>query len=350
MMQRLLKSCTAALIAPAALVLAALSVPLARARSGPWNQERGGLDVQRGRDERIGARGAKTYYTKRWDLSDVPPYQPQQKVSGTIRVWGSGYFAQGSLGRYWEEGFRQRQPDVKFEYHFQAPALAIPALCVGISDLAPSRHITFDETLMFQRVFDRDPVEISMRTDVARSAIDNIRTWGQLGSTGEWTNKRIHVYGYNLRYHIPRTFERLVFRGGDKWNEELHEYANYKNSDGTNMLEAQEVIDAIGKDPYGIGYSSVAYLTPVTKALAVAPRAGGEYVELNLETLRNRTYPLFDEVYFYVNRVPGKPVDPKVKEFLSYVLSREGQDAVQRDAKYLPLTSEVVRQQRKKLE
>jgi phosphate transport system substrate-binding protein len=55
-------------------------------------------------------------------------------------------------------------------------------------------------------------------------------------------------------------------------------------------------------------------------------------------------------VYFYVNRVPGKPVDPKVKEFLSYVLSREGQDAVQRDAKYLPLTSEVVRRQRKKLE
>jgi len=390
MMRGFLKSSTALLVALVAPVIAGFSATA---------QERGGLDVQRGRDERIGARGAKTYYTQRWDLSDLPAYRPEQRVSGTIRVWGSGYFAQGRLGKYWEEGFRQHQPDLEFEYHFQAPALAIPALCVGISDLAPSRHITFDETLMFQRVFSRDPVEISMvtgslnvpgwnyalgifvhkdnpiskltvkqldgifgterdggydgttwRPDVARGANDNIRTWGQVGSTGSWADKRIHVYGYNLRYHIPRTFERLVFQGGDKWNEELHEYANYKSADGTNMLEAQQVIDAIGKDPYGIGYSSVAYLTPQTKALAVAPRDGGHHVELNLETLRSRTYPLFDEVYFYINRVPGKPVDPKVKEFLSYVLSREGQDAVQRDAKYLPLTSEVVRRQRQKLE
>jgi phosphate transport system substrate-binding protein len=55
-------------------------------------------------------------------------------------------------------------------------------------------------------------------------------------------------------------------------------------------------------------------------------------------------------VYFYIDREPGKPVDPKVKEFLRYILSREGQDAVQRDAKYLPLTAETVRAQLKKIE
>jgi phosphate transport system substrate-binding protein len=188
------------------------------------------------------------------------------------------------------------------------------------------------------------------RSEIARGANENIRTWGQMGLTGEWAGKPIHVYGDNLRYHIPRTFERLVFQGGDKWNEQLHEYANYKNADGTNTLEAQQVIDAISKDPYGIGYSTVAYLTPQTKALAIAPREGGTYVELNLETLRNRTYVLFDEVYFYLDREPGKPVNAKVKEFVRFVLSREGQDAVQRDAKYLPLTGQVVREQLKKLE
>lgn len=362
-------------------------------------QERGGLDVQRGRDERIGARGAKTYYTKRWNLDDLPEYNPEQNVSGTIRLWGSGYFAQGNLGKYWEEGFHAYQPGIKFEYHLKAPALGIPALCIGIADIAPSRHITFDETLMFERVFSRDPIEITAVTgslnvpgwnyavgifvnkdnliskltikqldgifgterdggyqgttwhsEIARGANENLRTWGQLGLTGEWAGKPIHVYGDNLRYHIPRTFERLVFQGGDKWNEQLHEYANYKNTDGINTLEAQQVIDAISKDPYGIGYSTVAYLTPQTKALSIAPREGGTYVELNLETLRNRTYALFDEVYFYLDREPGKPVDAKVKEFLRFVLSREGQDAVQRDAKYLPLTGEVVREQLKKLE
>ena len=387
------------LIKSIVLVLIMLLLPVLAATCARAQEQRGGLDVQAGRDERIGARGKKTYYDKRWNLDELPGYKPEQKVSGTIRVWGSGYFAQGNLGKYWEEGFRKHHPEIKFDYHFKAPALAIPALSMGMADIAPSRHITFDETLMFERVFSRDPIEITMvtgslnvpgwnyalaiivnkdnpilkltvkqldgifgterdggydgtswNTTIARGADQNIRTWGQLGLTGEWADKPINVYGDNLRYHIPRTFERIVFQGGDKWNERLHEYANFKNFDGTNTLEAQQVVDAIAKDRYGIGYSTVAYLTPRTKAIALAPREGGAYVELNLETLRNRTYPLFDEVYFYLDREPGKPVDPKVKEFLRYVLSREGQDAVQRDAKYLPLTAAVVREQLKKLE
>jgi phosphate transport system substrate-binding protein len=252
---------------------------------------------------------------------------------------------------------------------------------------------------MFQRVFERDPIEITFvtgslnvpgwnyaigifansanpigrltmqqldgifgaardggyqgttwNTEIARGADKNIRTWGQAGLTGEWTGKPIHVYGDNLRYHIPRTFERLVFQGGDKWNEKLHEYANYKNPDGTNTLEAQQVLEAVAKDPLGIGYSTVAYPTPDTKPLAIAAHGGGPHVELNLQTVRDRTYPLADEVYFYFDRAPGKPVDAKVKEFVRYVQSREGQDAVQRDAKYLPLTAKIVQEQLRKLE
>jgi phosphate transport system substrate-binding protein len=364
-----------------------------------YSQSRDGLDVQQGRAERIGARGAKQYYTKRWNLDDLPSYKPGQKVSGVLRIWGSGYFAQGKLRDYWEAEFRKYQPDMTFEYQLKAPALGIPALCTGQADLAPSRHITWDETLMFQRVYERDPVEITFVTgslnvpgwnyaigifvndanpiakltikqldgifgaerdggydgttwnpEIARGPDKNIRTWGQAGLSGEWSNKPIHVYGDNLRYHIPRTFERLVFQGGDKWNESLHEYANFKNTDGTNTLEAQQVLNAVAKDPMGIGYSTVAYPTPHTKVLAVAAKDGGPYIELNLENVRNRTYPLADEVYFYFDHPAGKPVDPKVKEFVRYVLSREGQDAVQRDAKYLPLTAGIVKAQLGKLE
>jgi len=39
-----------------------------------------------------------------------------------------------------------------------------------------------------------------------------------------------------------------------------------------------------------------------------------------------------------------------VKEFLRFVLSQEGQDAVQKDGKYLPLTAELVREQLRKLD
>ena len=141
-----------------------------------------------------------------------------------------------------------------------------------------------------------------------------------------------------------------MFQGGAKWNEALTEFTNYKNADGSTELEAKQVTDAVGNDKYGIGYSSVGFLTPQTKALAVAPRGSQSYVELNIQTLRNRTYPLPDEVYFYLKRETGKPVDPKVREFVRFVLSREGQDLVQKDGKYLPLTGEFAREQLKKLD
>jgi len=71
---------------------------------------------------------------------------------------------------------------------------------------------------------------------------------------------------------------------------------------------------------------------------------------LTIDNLRSRAYPLYLNVYFYLPRDPGKPVDPKVKEYLRYTLSREGQAALIRDGKYLPLTAAVVREQLRKLE
>ena len=43
-------------------------------------------------------------------------------------------------------------------------------------------------------------------------------------------------------------------------------------------------------------------------------------------------------------------MDPKVREFIRFVLSREGQELVQKDAKYIPLNPDVARAQLQKLE
>ena len=42
-------------------------------------------------------------------------------------------------------------------------------------------------------------------------------------------------------------------------------------------------------------------------------------------------------------------MNPMVKEFIRFVLSQEGQEEVERDGKYLPLTADVVKEQLKKL-
>src|SRR6267378_1126496 len=98
------RSMIKSLVPPLIALIAFASVPAGV--SAQEEEQRGGLEVQRGRDERIGARGKKTYYDKRWNLADLPEYKPEQRLSGTIRIWGSGYFAQGYLRQYWEEGFR----------------------------------------------------------------------------------------------------------------------------------------------------------------------------------------------------------------------------------------------------
>jgi phosphate transport system substrate-binding protein len=91
-------------------------------------------------------------------------------------------------------------------------------------------------------------------------------------------------------------------------------------------------------------------LSPDTKELAIQAREGGPFVKRTLETVRDNSYPLTHHAYFYLNRDPGKPVDPKISEFLHFVLSQEGQECVQREGRYLPLTAAIVREQLKLIE
>jgi phosphate transport system substrate-binding protein len=364
-----------------------------------YSQSRESLDVQRARTKLVSSRARKVFYTNKWNLDDVPEYRPKQRVSGTIREWGDNYFGDSYLNEYWERGFHRYQPDVKFEYNMKTALIAVPALSTGVADLAPSRLVTFEDLEGYQRVYNCDPLEVMVATgsynvpgwspafaivlnkanplskltlkqldgifgaartggwegttwhpEVARTAKENIRTWGQLRLTGEWKNKPIHVYGLNLRYEMTNSFQLKVFQGGDKWNENMIEYANYAKPDGSLSIAAQQLMVDLSKDPYGIGYSGIMFLTPQTKAVALASKDGGPYYELNIENVRNRTYPLCLEVYFYIHREPGKPIDPKLKEYVRYTLSREGQEAIVRDGKYLPLTGNMVKEELKKLD
>jgi phosphate transport system substrate-binding protein len=364
-----------------------------------YSQKRDAIDVQHARAEHVASRAKRVYYTERWNLDDLPSYRAEQKASGTIREWGDNYFADSYLNQYWEDGFHKYQPDVKFQYNMKSALVSLPSLTTGVADLAPCRLITFAELEAFQRVYDHDPLQVMVATgslnvpgwspalaivlnkenplskltmkqldgifgtartggwqgttwhpEAARGASENIRTWGQLGLTGKWKDQPIHVYGLNLRYGMNYSFSAKVFHGGDKWNENLIEYANYARPDGTIAIAAEQLMADLSNDPYGIGYSGIMFLTPQTKAVALAATDNGPYVDPNLENVRNRSYPLVLDIYFYLNREPGRPLDPKLKEYLLYILSREGQEALERDGKYLPLPGSVARQELSRLD
>jgi phosphate transport system substrate-binding protein len=357
-----------------------------------------GLDLQHARDKFVTAKAKKSFYpSDKWNLSDLPAYKPKQKVSGTIRLWGSNYITDGNLGGYWEKEFQKFHPDAKFDWHMKTTIAAVPSLVFGVGDIGVGRKITFAELLMFERYKDHDPIEIvaatgsydvtgwqpgygivvskdnplneisleqldgvfgserlggwegtSWHPEYARGPEKNIRTWGQLGLGGAWKDRPITPYGLNLRYHQAAEISDRLLKGSDKWNERLQIYANFVSQKGT--LE-RGLNDDLIKDPTGIAYiAAPTRIPPELKVLKISEKTGGPAIPYAMETLHDRSYPLFDEIYMYADQEPGKELDPKVKEFLRFIVSREGQAEVMRDGKYLPLTGDVAKAQMKKLD
>jgi phosphate transport system substrate-binding protein len=380
----------------AACALALLALPACPGQVG-----RDAIDVQNARARFLESK-RKTHpnqYSRVFDLSGLPDYVPAEKVAGAIRIWGLNYITDSNLAAYWEAGFAKFQPGARLEWHTPTALVAIPGLITGLADIGADRPITFDELLTFTRVFGHAPLEIPMATgsynvqgwapaltifvnkdnpltkltlaqldgilgaerdggyvglewhpEVARGPEKNIRTWGQLGLTGEWANHPINFYGGGHRRHEQFVLEQKVLHGGTKWNERMHEYSNYVRSDGVMVVALTQQVEDLSRDRYGIGYNSMAQVTPGVKPIAIGETPAGPFFTPTLETIQNRTYPLISQEFFYLNRDADHPLEPRVKEFVRYVLSRQGQEAVMRDGRFLPLTAEVVRAALEKLQ
>ncbi len=356
------------------------------------------LQAQAERAGVIAERGEKPHYSKKFDLSGLPHYVPGKPLTGWIRFHGNNYLVDGRLGQYWQEGFAKYQPEIRISWYLPTAAVAFGALYYNQADIVMGHKPGFYDLLAYERVMSFDPVEITavtgsydvpgwenstvilvnrdnplkginmdqldgvfgaareggwsgtnFRPDWKRGPDKNIRTWGQLGLTGEWADKPINVYGFNLRYNTATDFADKVLKASDKWNENIHAYAHIVQPNGKRYIQADQITDALAKDKYGIAFNRYRGERPNVRRLAVAAGNGSQYVEHTLDSVQNRTYPLFQEQYFYVTVRPGTAMDPYAKEFIRYVLSQEGQAEVMRDGKYLPLTAEVAREQLGKL-
>ena len=382
-----------------ALTLATLGVAAAVNGQQSTADERKSMAAQAERAGVILDRGAQPHYTKKFDLSDLPHYVPGRQLSGWIRLHGSNYLVDGKLGEYWQHGFAKYQPKLRISFYLPTAASAFAALYYNQADLVMGHRPSFYDLLAYQRIMGFNPVEITavtgsydvpgwenstvilvnkdnplkgitmeqldgvfgaardggwsgtnFRPDWARGPEKNIRTWGQLGLTGEWADKPINVYGFNLRYNTATDFADKVLKASDKWNENIHAYAHIVQPDGKRYIQADQITDALARDKYAIAFNRYRGERPGIRRLDVAARDGRPFVAHTLETVQDRSYPLYQEAYFYTSVKPGTKMDPNVKEFLRYVLSQEGQAEVMRDGKYLPLTAAVVREQLAKLD
>jgi phosphate transport system substrate-binding protein len=108
------------------------------------------------------------------------------------------------------------------------------------------------------------------------------------------------------------------------------------------------VVQGVTEDRFGIGYSGIGYRTSGVKALQLADKDNA-FFDGAYGNVTSGKYPLWRFLYLYVNKAPGKPLDPLVKEFVKLILSREGQEVVLKDG-YLPLSPAIVKEELAKLE
>ena len=320
-------------------------------------------------------------------VENLPGYAPAERVAGTIRIWGHGSFKRpfmAQLMRRWAAEFAAFHPAVRFENKMYGTASAIGALATGAGDIALlGEEISPASERTFRRAKGYAPTEIQVATgsldvnffDYAHMIFvhaDNplaglslpqlerifaaeprsgrtLRRWGDLGLTGEWADQPIRLHSWKVDEDFALFFRERVLHHSHRWNERVQEYVHQPRADGTQYDHGQQIVDAVARDRYAIGLSNVRYATPGVKALPLTWRDGAEAVPATNATLVEQTYPLVRIIPAFVDRAPGEPLAPPVREFLRYVLSRQGQRALIDETGYLPLGANARAAQLEKL-
>jgi phosphate transport system substrate-binding protein len=92
------------------------------------------------------------------------------------------------------------------------------------------------------------------------------------------------------------------------------------------------IIQSVSQTKGAIGYVGLAYIDKDVKAISVSYDKGKTYVVPSMANAKNKSYPVVRPLYYYY---PTK-FESKIKPFLSYILSAEGQKTVE-EIGYVPL-------------
>ena len=285
----------------------------------------------------------------------VASYSKAGGVAGTLNSIGSDTL--NNLMTLWAEGFQKLYPNVRTQIEGKGSSTAPPALIAATAQLGPmSRAMKPTEVDEFEKKFGYAPTRIRVAVDALAVYVnkDNplerltlpevdaifsktrhcgaavaIDSWGGVGLSGEWSSRPISLYGRNSASGTYGYFKGKALCKGD-YRDTVKEQPG-----------SASVVQGVAEDVQGIGYSGIGYKTSGVKALALAKNGDSDYVGTDPEAVLTGKYPLARFLYVYVNREPNRPMDDLVREFLRFVLSKEGQEVVVKDG-YLPLSPKIL--------
>ncbi len=294
--------------------------------------------------------------------SKLSHYKPISGVAGSIKSVGSD--TMNNLMALWAEDFLKHYPSVQVEIEGKGSSTAPPALVAGTSTFGPmSRQMKSEEVDAFEKRFGYKPTYLRTGIDMLAVYVhkdnpiefltlqqvdaifsktrkggykEEIRTWGQLGLTGEWANKPISIYGRNSASGTYGYFKKHALFKGD-----------YKDSVKEQPGSAS-VVQGVASDKHGIGYSGIGYKTADVKPVPLKKDANAKTVPATVEHAYSGKYPLARFLYVYVNHRPGTELDPLRGEFIRYIFSQEGQKSVIKDG-YFPISAKIANDELVKL-
>jgi len=284
----------------------------------------------------------------------LAPYTSRTAVKGRISSIGSDTMV--LMMERWTKGFCTVYPEVQVRVESNGSSTSVPALITGAANFGPmSRKLRPAELEQFVDQFGYRPVQVRTSVDMIAVYVHtsnplngmtlqqvdaifsnsrysgspkSIETWGDLGLTGEWAQAPIVLYGRNESSGTYSFFRNHALFGGE-----------YKDS-VTEEPTSQQVIDAVAGDRFGIGYSGIGYLTDEVRAVPLSDGLEDGYIAAVAGNAYSGHYPLSRFLYLTLNVRPASRIDALRREFLRYIFSQEGQQAVV-DAGFLPVPATV---------
>ena len=287
-------------------------------------------------------------------------YTPTSGVSGTLKSIGSDTL--NNLMTLWAEDFKKIYPGVKIEIEGKGSSTAPPALIAGTAQMGPmSRAMRPAEEDQFQGKYGYKPTQVRVAVDalavfvnkdnplqcLSLSQIDGIfsvtrnsgsaeiKTWDQVGLTGEYAGKPISLFGRNSASGTYGYFKEVALSNGDF-------KGTVKEQPGSST-----VVQGVATDKFAMGYSGIGYKTADVKAIQVSGR-DGKCQEPSQTNAYSGKYPITRFLYVYINKNPSSPLDPLRAEFLKLILSKNGQADTSKDG-YYPMPFVFANEERAKL-
>jgi phosphate transport system substrate-binding protein len=298
--------------------------------------------------------------------SQLPAYVPKTGLAMTGTFKGSASDVLVVLAQKWIEKFKTYYPNAQISINppYAGSLGAVELAKDNLDFVFVSRELRPDDVKQFEARFAYAPLSVPISggswrhfgaldavtffvnkdnplEQITYQQIDQIyssthlrggtpaMTWGDLGLTGEWANKPI------------KKFALRPWNGFEEFVRQRVLSVNGKRGEWREDLAFEKLVFPVAKDVAAdagaIGYSGVAYLDAPVKVIPIVEHAGDAPQAPTYENVARATYPLSRLTFFNTNKAPNKPLPPVLEEFLRFVLSRDGQQVVLDQARYMPL-------------